>query len=130
MQKNVTFFLILLLAISTVILSQNSIQLSPLGSYQTGIFDDGGTEISAFDPVSKKLFITNASNNTITVLDMTNPSSPVFLEALDMSSYGAGANSIAFQDGYLAVAMEAEVKQDPGKVVFFDADGNLFLAHV
>lgn len=124
MQKRFNYLLLFLFIFSTSFSAQNSIQLSPLGVYETGIFNDGGSEISAYDPVSKKMFVTNASDNTITVLDVTNPSNPIFVEALDMSSYGAGANSVAFKNGYLAVAMEAEVKQDNGKIVFFDSDGN------
>mgnify|MGYP001950663165 CR=1 FL=1 len=45
------------------------------------------------------------------------------LESVDLSTYGAGPNSIAIYGDVVAVAVEADPKQNPGKVVFFDLDG-------
>ncbi|MEL7530287.1 MAG: choice-of-anchor I family protein [Bacteroidota bacterium] len=100
------------------------IQLSVLGTYQSGIFDDGAAEISAYDPISRQLFVTNSGQNTLDVFNLTNPAVPVLAYTIDLSPYGGGPNSVAVKQHVVAVAIEADVKQDPGSVVFFDPFGN------
>jgi hypothetical protein len=99
------------------------IELSPLGIYASGIFDEGAAEIVAFDPKTQRLFVSNADANTIDVLDASDPSTPALAFTIDLSPYGGGVNSVAVNKGILAAAVEADVKQDPGKVVFFNTDG-------
>jgi predicted extracellular nuclease len=45
------------------------------------------------------------------------------IRSIKSSAYGAGANSVAVSNGLVAIAVEATNKTDPGKVVFFKADG-------
>ena len=106
-----------------------SIQLSRLGTYSTGIFDEGAAEIVAHDPVSQQLFVVNGNDNAIDVLDISDPESITKSEMIDLSPYGAAPNSVAVKNGVVAVAVEADPKQDPGQVVFFDTDG-MFLNQV
>lgn len=108
-----------------------SIAIAPIGTYQTGVFDEGAAEIVTHDPVDQKLYITNALSNTVDVLDISDPTTPTLDETIDLSPYGAGVNSAAFysygpnpEDGILAVAVEADPAQDPGTVVFFDRTGS------
>ncbi|BBO86115.1 hypothetical protein DSCO28_66810 [Desulfosarcina ovata subsp. sediminis] len=100
------------------------IALSKLGTYASGVFDKGAAEIVAFDPETQRLFVSNADDNTVDALSIANPAAPAKAFTIDLSPYGGGVNSVAVNDGIVAVAVEAEVKQDPGTVAFFDTEGN------
>jgi len=104
--------------------SKKTIELSVLGTYETGLFDGSAAEIAAFDKKSEKLFVTNADANTLDVLDISDPTNPSLVNTINLVPYGDGVNSVAAKKGLVAVAVEADPKQDPGKVVFFDSDGN------
>lgn len=101
-----------------------TVELEFLGRYETGAFDEGAAEIVVYDAHSGLAFVTNANANTVDALDIADPSNPVLAFTIDLSPYGAGVNSVAVFDGLVAVAVEADVKQDPGTVAFFDARGN------
>lgn len=87
----------------------------------TDFGESGAAEISAYDPLTRKLFVvTNAGSSTrIDVMNIADPSQPVITGAIDISPFGGGVNSVAVNDGKLAAAIEATVKTDPGKVVIF-----------
>ena len=92
---------------------------------ETGMIDLGETgaaEISAFDPLTKKLFVVNntAGNNRIDVVNLSNPSSPILITSIPISIYGGLVNSVYVKDGKLAAAIEASVKTGNGKVVVFN----------
>lgn len=105
------------------------VSLDLLSTYRTGIFDDGAAEIVTFDSTSQKLVFTNASANEIEFLDFSDPANITSLTKVDLNAYGGGVNSASAYNGVVAVAVEADVKQDPGTIVFFDMDGN-FLSQV
>jgi len=107
----------------TVSFSQFSIELTPIGRYTTGLFDEGGSEIVAYDFKKKRLFSINSGANTVDVIDLHNPSSPTLLFSIDMSPYGGGANSVDVYNGLVAVAVQNDDKQLPGKVVVFNNNG-------
>lgn len=87
----------------------------------TDLGEAGAAEISAFDPGTKKLFtVTNSGASTqIDVIDLSNPSLPVRIGSIDISSFGGGVNSVDVSDGKLAAAIQAVAKTDAGKVVIF-----------
>jgi DNA-binding beta-propeller fold protein YncE len=62
-------------------------------------------------------------NNRLDIADISNPASPIRLPSIDLSSYGAGVNSVAIKNGIVAVAMEASTITNNGSVVFFDTNG-------
>jgi hypothetical protein len=66
--------------------------------------NQGAAEISAFDPLTKKLFVVNntAGNNRIDVVNLSNPSTPVLITTIPISSYGGLVNSVYVKDGKLA----------------------------
>lgn len=102
----------------------NSIELSVLGTYETGIFDDSAAEIPAYDKRSQRVFVTNSAENSIDVLDVSYPPDPVLDFKIDLSPYGDGPNSVAVnRRGVVAVAVANETATDPGVVVFFDRHG-------
>src|SRR5215204_6984065 len=88
---------------------------------ETGMIDlgeSGAAEISAFDPLTKKLFVVNnsAGNNRIDVVNLSNPSAPVLITTIPISIYGGLVNSVHAKNGKLAAAIEATVKTNAGKV--------------
>lgn len=99
-------------------------ELSKVGTYNTGVFDESAAEIAAFDKTSGRLFFTNADANVVTALDITNPAAPTKIADFDMSIYGGGVNSVDAFEGTLAIAVEANDKTAAGSVVFMDTDGN------
>ncbi len=104
----------------------DSIELTPLGTFATGVFDGGAAEIVAHDPATQRLFVVNGSAATIDVLDISDPSNPQALAPISVTvtADDAKANSVAVQGGIVAAAVENVNKQAPGAVIFFDTDGN------
>lgn len=96
------------------------IELSVLGTYASGIFDESAAEIVAHDPANQRLFVINANSSSVDVLDINDPATPTLLSTIDATAEGATANSVAVFGDLLAVAIEATVKQDNGKVVFYN----------
>jgi hypothetical protein len=107
------------------------LELELLGRYQAPgeVFDQSAAEIVAHDPRTRRLFVVNGATNRIDVLDFADPANITLLFSIDLGAFGAGPTSVAVRDGIVAVAVEGFVKQQPGKAVFFDTDGNL-LNHV
>ncbi len=101
---------------------QKSISLAPIGTYASGIFDLGGAEIVAHDSRTHRLFVVNAQDATVDVLSIRNPSRPKKVGQIDVKPFGAVANSVAVHEGVVAVAVESELKTDPGRVVFFNRE--------
>ena len=103
-------------------------QLNILSTVETGIFDEAAAEIAAFDSNSRRMFFTNAFENSFEIVDLSDPNNPASVATIDLSPFGAGVNSIATKNGFLAVAVEADPVTDPGSVVFFDLDGNFIVS--
>jgi hypothetical protein len=100
--------------------SPYQVSISPLGSYQTGLFEKSAAEIVAHDPASQRLFVVNAASGMIDVLDVRDPASPTFLFNIAL---GGTVNSVAVHKGLIAAAVENPVKTAPGRVVFLTAEG-------
>ena len=115
------FALTLLLAgIDASFANQKSISLTPIGTYASGIYAMGGAEIVAHDPRTQRLFVVNAQAATVEVLSIRDPSHPERVGEIDVTPFGAVANSVAVHEGLIAVAVENVNKTDPGMVVFFN----------
>ena len=95
-----------------------ALTLSPLGSFETGVFDESAAEIVA--AYQDRLFVVNALAGSVSVLDYADPTA--IAQEFSLSSDGV-ANSVAVRaDGLGIIAFEAPVKTDPGHLVFFDAN--------
>jgi DNA-binding beta-propeller fold protein YncE len=100
----------------------DGLELTLLGRYASGAFDEGAAEITAYDPGSERVFTVNADRGTVDVLDISDPSAPRKVDELA----APGVNSVATGRGLVAVAQEAADKTDPGTVTFFRAaDGRV-----
>ncbi len=98
--------------------------LELLGRYESGFFDAGGAEVPTYDPLTRRAFVVNAGDRSIDVLDIRNPRAPRRVKSLDIAADLApravgGANSVDVRFGLLAVAVEADPKQDDGWVAFY-----------
>jgi DNA-binding beta-propeller fold protein YncE len=101
------------------------LSLEFVGRHETGLFDQGASEIVAYDASTGRLFSVNAAAGTVDVLDITDPSAIELVDSIDVAGSDplrelGAANSVAVSGGYLAVAIEADPKTDPGIVAFYD----------
>ncbi|MTJ42014.1 choice-of-anchor I family protein [Dolichospermum flos-aquae] len=102
----------------------NSIQLNHIGTIKLS-----GAEISDFDPISQRLFVTGESANkpVLQVVDVSDANNPTQVTNIDLSSLGAGIQSVAVRKGIgtgnsiVAIAISANISTDPGKIAFYDA---------
>ena len=99
------------------------VQLDLLGTYQTGLFDEGAAEIVAYDAATARLFFVNAGANEVVALDASDPANLRQVFTIGLDAFGAGANAVAVKGGIVAVAVEAEEATDNGRVAFFTAKG-------
>jgi len=97
------------------------LELSVLGTYSTGL-GEASSEIAAYDPQSRRAFVTNAAARSVDILDVRNPSAPTRIERIDVTALGT-PNSVAVEGGLVAVAIEAPLKTDPGVVAFYTVSG-------
>ncbi|MFD4958373.1 choice-of-anchor I family protein [Microbacterium sp. NPDC058389] len=94
-----------------------AISLAPVGTFETGAFDQSASEIVA--AYGDRLFVVNALAGSVSVLDYSDPSAMVKEFALASSGV---ANSVAVRsDGLGVVAFESATKTDAGHLLFFDA---------
>ena len=93
--------------------------LEKIGGYEGGAL--GAAEITAFDAGTARLFVVNGASGTVDVLDLRDPKTPKLVGTINVTSLGAGVNSVAVHDGLVALAIEASPKTNPGVVAFYNA---------
>lgn len=96
-------------------------------SFASRLVLEGGVaaaEISAYDPITKRLFVLNngelLDSSRIEVLNLADPANLSLLTTIDLSPYAGGINSVAVKNGKLAGALQAVDKTQQGTVVVFD----------
>lgn len=96
-------------------------------SFASRLVLEGGVaaaEISAYDPITKRLFVLNngelLDNSRIEVLNLADPANLSLLTTIDLSPYAGGINSVAVNNGKLAGALQGVDKTQQGTVVVFD----------
>jgi DNA-binding beta-propeller fold protein YncE len=100
-----------------------SLSLTKIGGFQ----HSGGlssAEITAYDAGSKRLFVVNGALGSVDVLDLSDPSTPILIDTIPASGFGAGLggiNGVAVHQGVVALAIEASPKTDPGIVAWVRA---------
>ncbi|WP_173912147.1 choice-of-anchor I family protein [Acinetobacter sp. Marseille-Q1618] len=109
-----------------------TISLSRLGHYETGVFEESAAEIPAYDAASKRIFVVNAKKGVIDVLDASKPEQPVHIGELSAREHLANSevNSVSVKNGIVALAVQAEKKTDTGIVAFFSAKDLKFISKV
>ncbi|WP_396640992.1 choice-of-anchor I family protein [Microbacterium sp.] len=97
-----------------------ALSLSPVGTFETGVFDASAAEIVAAH--GDRLFVVNAQAGAVDVLDYSDPTAIAKLYAIESAGV---ANSVTVrEDGLGVVAFENETKTDAGTLVFFDANAD------
>lgn len=84
-------------------------------SYLQGDFDESSAEIVDYCPATRRLFVSNAFESTIDVLDIDTMN--LLFQITDL---GGAPNSVTVSKGVVAVAVENDEKTEPGWVVFYD----------
>lgn len=109
-----------------------TISLAKIGGFATGVFAESAAEIPAFDAASKRGFIVNSKKGAIDVLDLSNPAAPKLIQSLDATAIASNArvNSVAVQNGIVAVAIESVPKTASGFVAFYRASDLRLLSSV
>ena len=110
----------------------NTISLKKIGAFNTGIFGKSAAEIPAYDAKSKRAFIVNAEQGTLDVLDLSDPTHPKKINEIKVDNIAVGAevNSVAVQNGIVAIAIQAAQKTDTGYVGFYQANDLKYISHV
>ncbi len=116
-----------------------TISLSFLGRFESGLFDESAAEIVDFDPATQQVFVVNANSGQVDILDASSPSTPTLTTSLNVAADVAtamnmdaddlgGVNSLAISNMTLAVAIEADIKQNNGFIAFYQTDGTFLSA--
>ncbi|MCU0442826.1 MAG: choice-of-anchor I family protein [Bacteroidia bacterium] len=112
--------LCLLLGVGTSTLAQINPQF--IGRYSTGIYNAAAAEISAYDALSKRMFVTNGPDTSLKVVDISNPANPIQVNSFSIKPYGSDLTSVACYNGIVAIAViDSLGKTENGKVVFLNA---------
>ena len=115
-------FSVYILDDDTVVPEGNAAELDVnyLSSY---LVDAGGTaEITAYDPATQKLFVTNVG--AIEILDFSDPENITSLGTINITPFGSSVQSVAVKNGMLAAAISANDPLNNGFVVLMDTEGN------
>ncbi|MEE6287006.1 choice-of-anchor I family protein [Georgenia sp. MJ173] len=110
-------------------------ELTAVGTYESGIFDASAAEIVTYHAGTQRLFVVNAAEAKVDVLDLADPSNPTLLHEITAAATpsadggtipeGAVANSVAVrEDGLGLIAVEHPTKTELGYLVTFDAAGD------
>ncbi len=99
----------------------NVLDVEVLGKFQVpgSVFGESAAEIPAFDEARDQIFFTDANSDVVRVLDISDPSNPSLESTITL---GGSPNSVAIFGDIVAVAVEVDPKQNPGKVEFYSAD--------
>ncbi|MCS5479343.1 choice-of-anchor I family protein [Corynebacterium sp. YIM 101645] len=97
------------------------LSLTPIGAYDSGVFDESAAEIVAYHAGSQRVLTINARSGNIDLLDISDPTRPEKVGEVSAGA-GNGINSVAIRADGLAVAnVEPEDKTAEGSMLFFDA---------
>ncbi len=120
--------------------SYEPFNISPLVTYSNEDveFDESAAEIVSYDETTKRFFIVNAQNDTIDVLKLDADEYKFEKDEdcnngqldVDMALAGGAPNSVAVKNGLVAVAIEADTKQDPGVVGFYDSSNCMLIKSI
>lgn len=136
------------LALALLPATAAALQVNLVGRHESNVFDEGAAEIVAYHANSHRIFVVNADDKSVDVLDASVITSAPIRQPKTASTLNkqyslkleqdipdralGAANSVAVHGDLLAVAIEADPKQDRGMVAFYKLDGNgdaRFLGH-
>ena len=94
-----------------------------VGRYET---DLPGTNAETVSIAGNRMYVSNAGDGSLDVVDISDPATPTRLERVDvraLAGFGDGASisSVATSGGVVAVAVIADPKTEPGAVLVLDS---------
>lgn len=101
--------------------------LLPLSTHKSGLFDEGAAEIVKYHPATHHVFVVNAASGKVTVLELDRAGVLHEVDELDVGADIAGgfvagaANSVDVHGDVLAVAIDSNPVNQPGRVAFYNA---------
>ena len=102
------------------------ITLRPVGTFHTGLYDNSAAEIPTYCQETERVFVVNAESGRVDVFGLDDDGSLTKAGSIDAAgelAHGMGAvNSVSVSGGTLAVAVEAGVRTDTGRVAFYDTE--------
>ena len=102
------------------------ITLRPLGTFHTGLYKKSAAEIPTYCQKTKQVFVVNAESGRVDVLGLGDDGILTAVGSIDAAGeLGNGmsaVNSVSVFGGTLAVAVEAGVITENGRVAFYDTD--------
>lgn len=108
----------------------DAFQITPIGSYDSGLFGESAAEIVTYHAATEQLLVINAQSGEIDLLDISDPTNPTKVTSVSAGE-GYGINSVAVRPDGLAVAnVEPADKTDEGQMLFFDANTATVLGRV
>jgi hypothetical protein len=100
------------------------ITIRSVGTFHTGLYDKSAAEIPTYCQKTKQVFVVNAESGRVDVLGLGDYGSLTKVGSIDAAGdLGNGmsaVNSVSVLDGTLAVAVEAGVITENGRVAFYD----------
>jgi DNA-binding beta-propeller fold protein YncE len=93
--------------------AQAELTLALLDRFETGKFDEGGSEIPAFDPKSQRFFVTNGAESAVDVLELQGGK---LVRVAKIRVPAVTSVAVSPKGGLLAVAVPAANETDPGQV--------------
>jgi len=88
---------------------------------------ENGAEINTYDPTTQKVFVVSGEPQ-LQIVDLSNPTNPVFDSVINFGFFGEGINSVAVKNNIVAVAIGADNTGEEGTVVLLDTDGRFLNA--
>ncbi len=118
-------------------LPSNGRAIQTLSSFKTGAFDESASEVVAFHPESRRVFVINAMLGQVQILKLSAlgqlaETDELLDPAVDITDgfVGGGVNSVAVSGDLVAVAVQNDTTVLAGKVAFYDANSLEFLSAV
>lgn len=107
---------------------EREVSIARIGRYAppdpAAAFDEGIAEIAAFDPGTGRLFVTNGQTGDIDILDLSDPTSPTWVDSFRPASAELDEpTSVAVFGSVVAATFPGPSTTALGAVVFFDAEG-------
>ncbi len=99
---------------------RGEVQLQFLGRFRhSEKSGTSATEITAFDPTTRQLFVVNVEDQVIDVLDLSRPAQPVRVDQISVSALGI-PTSVSARAGRVVASVAAEDRRQRGHVVLID----------
>jgi hypothetical protein len=105
-------------------LARDAISLEPVATFHTGVYKQSAAEIPSYCAKTQRIFVVNAESGRVDVLKLGDDGGLTKVASIDaaadLSDSLSAVNSVSVCNGTLAVAVEAAILTDPGRLAFYD----------